>query len=236
MGVHEELAEAFANLARDLAVLGTDDVARCVTITAPQLVPGCEDAAMCLLDRHGGTVPLAATGERAALADRIQHEAGDGACPAAIRKGVARAVPDLLDAEGWPVTGRRVADATGIRCLLALPLVAGTDLLGALTLSGGTPGVLTARGAPAARILAVHAALALAGATARRRTAELTEALQSSRLIGMALGVVMAHRRSTPEQAFDVLRRASQRSNRKVREVAAEIVETGQVPGGHRTR
>ncbi|WP_199509898.1 GAF and ANTAR domain-containing protein [Nucisporomicrobium flavum] len=230
MGADEEPAEVFADLARDLCTLGADGVARRVMAVAPGLVPGCEDAAMCLLDRHGGVVPAAATSERAALADRLQHEAGEGLCLTAIR-GVARTAPDLLGNDGGPI-----AEATGIRCMLGVPLVAGTDLLGALTLSCGTPYAFDARAVTTARILASHAAVALAGAAARRRGAELAEALQSSRVIGMALGVVMAQRRLTPEQAFDLLRRASQRQGRKVREVAADVVETGQVPVGARVR
>jgi AmiR/NasT family two-component response regulator len=46
----------------------------------------------------------------------------------------------------------------------------------------------------------------------------------------VALGIVMANRRITSERALDLLRQTSRRSNRKLRDVAADVVETGQIP------
>ena len=53
----------------------------------------------------------------------------------------------------------------------------------------------------------------------------LERALASRELIGMAVGVIIARQRCTPDEAFDVLRRASQRENRRVRDIAEEMVE-----------
>jgi hypothetical protein len=44
-------------------------------------------------------------------------------------------------------------------------------------------------------------------------------------VIEQAKGIIMAQDGCGPEEAFDVLRRASQRTNVKVRELAAQIVE-----------
>lgn len=60
--------------------------------------------------------------------------------------------------------------------------------------------------------------------------ARLEEALKSARLIGSAIGIVMAAARCTSEQGFQILARVSQDSNRKVREVAADVVRTGALP------
>jgi PAS domain-containing protein len=60
--------------------------------------------------------------------------------------------------------------------------------------------------------------------------ANLRLALASSRRIGTAIGIVMAHRRITDEAAFDLLRQASQRAHRKVRDIADEVVQTGVLP------
>jgi ANTAR domain len=43
----------------------------------------------------------------------------------------------------------------------------------------------------------------------------------------MAMGVVMATYKLTREQALDLLRISSQRSNRRLVEIAAEVVDTG---------
>jgi AmiR/NasT family two-component response regulator len=52
-------------------------------------------------------------------------------------------------------------------------------------------------------------------------------ALQNSRDIGTALGILMNRHKITRDTAFDLLRSASQRSNRKVRDLAHEVIETG---------
>lgn len=60
-----------------------------------------------------------------------------------------------------------------------------------------------------------------------RQVDNLTIALDSSRQIGAALGILMATHKITLEAAFDVLRRTSQRTHRKLREIAADVVDTG---------
>jgi hypothetical protein len=67
-------------------------------------------------------------------------------------------------------------------------------------------------------------------AIARERITHLETALVTNRHIAMAVGIVMARRGLTEEQAFDALREASQRRHVKVREIAEEIVYTGQLP------
>lgn len=64
------------------------------------------------------------------------------------------------------------------------------------------------------------------------KVANLEQALTTSRRIGAAVGITMARLRVTEDEAFTVLRRASQEANRKLRELADEVVLTGQVPGG----
>lgn len=66
--------------------------------------------------------------------------------------------------------------------------------------------------------------------TAHHRVVDLERALESSRLIGAAVGILMVRQLLTYEQAFDVLRTASARLNRRVRELAAQTVETGLAP------
>lgn len=64
-------------------------------------------------------------------------------------------------------------------------------------------------------------------AAARAQVDELARALQSSRQIGMAMGILMERHRLAPDRAFQVLRQLSQRRNVKLREVADAIVEPG---------
>ncbi len=58
----------------------------------------------------------------------------------------------------------------------------------------------------------------------------LEEALLSRDVIGQAKGVLMERLHLTPDQAFEELRSASQKLNRKVRDIAAELADTGEWP------
>ena len=63
--------------------------------------------------------------------------------------------------------------------------------------------------------------------TAETKASQLETALGHSREIGAAIGVLMALRKLTRDQAFDLLRRASMAQNVKVHVLAARVVETG---------
>lgn len=62
---------------------------------------------------------------------------------------------------------------------------------------------------------------------ARATIENLHAALNSCRRIGIAIGILMATRKLTEDDAFDLLRAASQNQNRKLREIADDVVLTG---------
>ena len=57
-----------------------------------------------------------------------------------------------------------------------------------------------------------------------RLIAQLQEAVATRDVIGQAKGILMATESISADEAFAILSRASQRENRKLRDVAAEIV------------
>ena len=67
------------------------------------------------------------------------------------------------------------------------------------------------------------------GLISQKHAAQLQEALSTARRIGAAVGIVMANRKVTEAEAFLTLTRASQNSNRKVRVIAEELVDTGDI-------
>ncbi len=67
------------------------------------------------------------------------------------------------------------------------------------------------------------------GLLSREHSAQLEQALHSSRKIGAAMGIVMANRKLDEEDAFAILVKASQDTNRKLRLVADDVVFTGDV-------
>jgi tetrahydromethanopterin S-methyltransferase subunit F len=71
------------------------------------------------------------------------------------------------------------------------------------------------------------AALEDEGVLNRKHAEQLEQALRSSRTIGAAIGMIMASRNVGEDEAFAILKRASQNSNRKLRELAHELVTSG---------
>lgn len=62
------------------------------------------------------------------------------------------------------------------------------------------------------------------------RIEQLGEAVETRDIIGQAKGIIMARKGCDPIEAFDVLRRASQRTQRKLRDLAAEVVASVSPP------
>lgn len=77
---------------------------------------------------------------------------------------------------------------------------------------------------------AMIAELQAEGLVSQAHAENLKAALRTSRTIGAALGIVMANRRVTESDAFKILSRASQNTNRRLRLVAHDVVTTGEVP------
>ena len=79
---------------------------------------------------------------------------------------------------------------------------------------------------------AVTPATTVASATtctcdAQRQVENLEIALGSSRRIGLAMGILMASYKLSENEAFDLLVVVSQHHNRKVRDIADDVVLTG---------
>jgi len=104
----------------------------------------------------------------------------------------------------------------------------GREDLGALNLYSSRPGAFNGRSERVGWLLASHAAVALAAA---RQVENLNLALQTSRHTGEAIGIVMSRYRINEEQAFAAIVRYSQSHNRKVRQVAEMVNQTGELPG-----
>jgi hypothetical protein len=120
-----------------------------------------------------------------------------------------------------------------MRSLLPLPLL-DDGALGALNLYARYPrafGVIDrARGVLLGSLAALAFSSALNHEDEARRADNLRTALATREMIGQAQGILMERERLTSDEAFDILRRASQHLNLKLREVARDLVETGERP------
>ena len=121
----------------------------------------------------------------------------------------------------WPQFARQATEL-GVHSLLSFQLFVHSENLGALNLCGGEAGVFSHDSVEIGTILAQHAAVALAGATAENH---FHAALASRDIIGQAKGLLMHRDQLTGLQAFTVLTRVSQETNMKFVDVARWVVE-----------
>lgn len=70
------------------------------------------------------------------------------------------------------------------------------------------------------------------GVIDRNKIANLEAALASARRIGAAIGIVMSVHKVTEDQAFNILRRTSETTHRKMRDVADDVLLTGSIERG----
>jgi GAF domain-containing protein len=169
----------------------------------------------------------ASSDETAARMEGIQREIQDGPCLTAMRTGQIASVEDTALGGQWAEFGARAA-AEGVGSSLSVPLAVGNSQVGALNLYAPGAGAFGETRLRWARNVAaaVSGVLALAASRAEqaRQVDDLRAALVARAVIDQALGIIMAQQRCTSNEAFDILRRASQRRNVKLRDVAAGIV------------
>lgn len=135
---------------------------------------------------------------------------------------------DLHRDDRWCEFGPRVAKETGMRSAVAVRLPGERDESPfVLTVLSGLVAAFTDEAMLAILALATCGGLALAGARRGARLGNLERALETNRDIGTAIGVLMALHRTTREEAFELLRGASQKTHRKVSEIARAVAETG---------
>lgn len=208
---------------RDLA-----DVLGEITDVAARSIPGAESTSITLV--RGETAFTAAhTGEMALAADELQYERGYGPCMDAGRAGVVLRIDDMRTERRWPDYAARVVDV-GVRSSLSTPLPYQGSAIGALNVYSTQPRAFaSAESAEGATAVAEAVAVAVANAAAQDRLAEQARnmrlAMESRAVIEQAKGVLMAQRGVDADEAFDLLREASQRYNRKLRDIARGIVD-----------
>jgi GAF domain-containing protein len=180
----------------------------------------------------------ASTSETARSLDNAQYAAGRGPLLSAVRTGTSVEANLLGQPEGWPEIQESAAKRQ-IRMLRCLPLVDQEQVLGALNLYASALTPLDPAEDQLATLLAWHAAFAVSqanmGGAFQRIDDELRSALLARERIAEAKGILMARGGLSSDDAFRILRQASQRSNRKLREVAQELIDShtsGRSTGG----
>ena len=217
-------SDVFASLAE--IVYASDDFTQvydAIVAAAPKLVDGCDRASLMLLS-NGRFDTAAATDEVAETVDRLERELGEGPCLDAIMDEAVYRDADLTTASAWPRLKERVLAETPVRGIAGFRLIAGDRKSGALNLFSDSPDGLTSRSIDQAIVLAAFVTVALMASEQGAAAASLRAGLESNREIGKAVGLMMAFHKINDEEAFQILRKASQDMNVKLIEVARQVV------------
>jgi len=223
-----ELSQEFAALSAELRGAGDNQAAlRRIVDLAVKHVEGCNWASITAL-RDGQGHSVTVSDEVARQVDQLQYRFAEGPCLSAAADASDYLLFDVENEPRWPQFAEATAALTPVRSVLAFRLAGARAA--ALNLYADRPNAFDSDDVDTATILAALTASLVALNEAEDQAAHLEAALESSRSIGMALGVLMSARKLTQEQAFTLLRVASQQLHRKLRSVAAEVVETGTLP------
>lgn len=225
----ERLSKIFVEVA-DTLVDDFDllDFLHMLTVRTATLV-GASAVGLLLADQYGRLRFMAASSEQARLLEIIQVQASEGPCLDAFRTAEPVVNADLREAgERWPSFTRQAA-AAGFRSVHAFPMRVRREVIGALNVFGSeVGGGFDNADVQIVQALTDVAAIALLQERAVRRGELLTEqlhgALNSRVVIEQAKGAIAQRHDITVAAAFTALRADARRRNRKLTEVAHELL------------
>ncbi|MDQ3901507.1 MAG: GAF and ANTAR domain-containing protein, partial [Actinomycetota bacterium] len=202
------------------------DTLRGIVAAAVDTVPGAQYAGLSEVQARREINTPASTDELVRVVDAVQYETGQGPCLDAIYLQQTVRVSDMGSDDRWPEFAKR-AQQSGVGSMLSFQLYVVGDNLGALNLYNREPGAFDDDSEHVGLLFASHAAVAMAGA---QRNEQLNQAMGTRDLIGQAKGILMERHKLTAEQAFMLLVRTSQVTNRKLRDIAEQLTTEGALP------
>lgn len=224
-----EPQDAFAELAR-IALVDHDLTAVMETVArlVKRTIAGATDVSVTLVDR-GTASTVASTGPLATALDERQYADGRGPCLDSIAAGQHVHIADIATEDRWKDWSADAA-TQGLTSSLSVPVPVQREVAAAINIYSTEPGdVFDSAAVELALTFAGYAGVALANMHLYQAQAlvaeQLQQAMESRATIEQAKGIVMGQRRCGPQEAFDVLVRLSQDTNRKLRDVAQALVE-----------
>jgi len=219
-----ETKEAYASLAA-LVYAGADSqaVLDAICDVAADVIPGADHVCISTLDRHQQLQSRAASDEVALLMDKLESEAQEGPCLDSIKHDSVQRDDDIAHHSTWPKLAELTLARTSVRGMIGYRLQEGLGGRSALNVFSDTPGALTEESAGIGALFASFASIALLAAERRSDAENLRLGLESNREIGKAVGLLMAAHGVDAEEAFELLRTASTRTNTKLAAIAQRI-------------
>ncbi|WP_242623264.1 GAF and ANTAR domain-containing protein [Pseudonocardia sediminis] len=195
---------------------------------------GADAAGILLLDGDDRLRVAASTDEQTGWMELLQTEAGEGPCVECVRSGAPVSITAFADgAARWPQFVAALARGGTYAAVHALPLRLRERTIGALSLFHRVPGALPDADRALGQALADMATIGILTERAVRRGDDVTEQLDGTLadrvLIEQAKGVLAQRGDVGMDTAFDRLRRYARDHDRRLAEIAGEVVETALV-------
>jgi GAF domain-containing protein len=227
-GAEAALARAFVRLADTLASdFDIVDFLQGLSADSVEIL-GAEAAGVMLADARGGLRLIASSDERMRLLELFELQGAQGPCLDAFSTGQPVQAGAADSRTRWPEFAPRASDS-GFKMMCAVPLRVRTDVIGAMNLFRGTDAPFTADEMDIAQAMAEMAAIGLIQERAIRERTLLTEQLQNaltSRVIlEQAKGMLAEYLKVTVDDAFQLLRNYARNWNRKLSDVARDVVD-----------
>lgn len=225
--IPHEATQAFAALA-ELVYAGASsaEILTAICETAVQVIPGADHACISTLDDHEQLRTQAASDDVARQMDRLESEAHEGPCVDAIVEDSVQHDTDISSDTKWPRLTELTLERTQVRGMIGYQLMDGLGARAAFNVFSDTPGALTIESVDVGAVLAAFTSVSLAAAERQTAAENLRKGLESNREIGKAVGLLMAAHQVTDEEAFEILRSASSRTNTKLAALADKINES----------
>jgi GAF domain-containing protein len=184
-------------------------------------------AGIMLVQEDGKLAFVAASEQRVVDVELHQAQLRQGACHEAFAINAIVRVDNIANEERWPEYAELVEEL-GLRAVLGVPLNAFGETIGVINIYRERPAAWSEEDIGAAQILASMGAGYILNANQLKAQHTLSEqlhaAIDSRDLIGQAKGIIMAQQQIDSDASFEVLRQRSQDENRKLREVAEDVV------------
>jgi GAF domain-containing protein len=204
-----------------------DELLELVVGCARRTIPGVDGCSVTLA-QDGRMVTSNFSDDVVRELDEVQYRYDAGPCVDALRRGVITAVVLEDEHVGRYAPFAAAARSRFMTAVLSTPLIVRGLRLGGLNLYSASLDRFGDDEIEVAALFARQASVVLANGvaytTARSQNDSLQEALATRETIGMAKGILMATTGCSADDAFDLLRTRSQHQNRKLRDVAADMV------------
>ena len=201
---------------------------RRVAETGCGLLTHCTSASVTIIEQ-GRPITVGSTDDTAKALDDAQYAAGAGPCLTAARERRVVRIDDTGKDERWPRFCNS-ARGHGVRSSLSVPLVlSGQGTFAGFNVYGDVVAGFTDDEEQLCQTFAGQASIVVSNAQAYWAMFELshnlTTAMETRAVIEQAKGALMSTHRIDAGAAFDLLRQQSQTSNRKLRDIAADVVD-----------